>query len=177
MTSSKQAYAPPENLLRTYGGPTVVVAAVVGWMVFVVARPAPAAPEAVIGPMLGMFWVTAVVWLAMVLARNVAVVRGAASVRYYADYHSDVPDERIERPARTFNNLMQVPTLFYVVCLLMLVTRKTDAAQVWLAWTFVAFRAAHALVYAVPYRFAVWTASFLALAVLWYRFGALAAFG
>jgi hypothetical protein len=57
---------------------------------------------------------TAAIWLLMVLSRNGAVLMGAASVEYFRDYKGLPARECIERPARTFNNLMQVPTLFYV---------------------------------------------------------------
>jgi hypothetical protein len=42
---------------------------------------------------------------------------------------------------------MQVPTLFYVVCLSMMVTGEIDHAQLLLAWIFVAARLLHAVVY------------------------------
>jgi hypothetical protein len=163
------------GVARAYAGPGLIVGSVVAWLVLVTAgSPAPVAPEALIRPMVALFGTTAIVWLAMLLARNTAVIRGRASVRYYADYASNVPDERIERPARTFNNLMQAPTLFYVVCVLMLVTRTADEAQLALAWTFVVLRAVHAIVYIswnyVPYRLAMWLSSCIALGVLWFRF-------
>lgn len=158
-----------------YAGPTVLLCVVVAWLVSATAgAPASVPAETLIRPMVALFAVTAVVWLAMGLVRNTAVIKGRASVRYYADYRSDAPDERIERPARTFNNLMQVPTLFYVVCLLMLVTKSADEAQLTLAWTFVVLRAAHALIYIalnyVPFRFATWLAGCVTLGVLWARF-------
>jgi hypothetical protein len=53
------------------------------------------------------------------------VLMGAASVEYFRDYKGLPPREWIERPARTFNNLMQVPTLFYVVALLLIALRKS----------------------------------------------------
>jgi hypothetical protein len=69
-----------------------------------------------------------------------------------------------------------VPTLFYVICLLMLVTRRADEAQEALAWTFVAWRALHAALFitlnSLPYRFASWVSSCITLGVLWYRFAA-----
>jgi hypothetical protein len=163
------------GVARAYAGPGLVVGSVSAWLVWVTAGShEPVAPEMLIRPMVALFAVTAIVWLAMLVARNSAVIRGRASVQYYADYASDVPDERIERPARTFNNLMQAPTLFYVVCVLMLVTRTADEAQLALAWTFVVLRAVHAVVYIalnyVPYRLATWLSSCLALGVLWFRF-------
>jgi hypothetical protein len=163
------------GVARAYAGPGLVVGSVAAWLVWVTSGTRePVAPETLIRPMVALFVVTAIVWLAMLLARNTAVIRGRASVQYYADYVSDAPDERIERPARTFNNMMQAPTLFYVVCILMLVTRRADDAQLTLAWTFVALRAVHAVVYIalnyVPYRLATWLSSCIALGVLWFRF-------
>jgi hypothetical protein len=113
-----------------------------------------------------------------VVFRNGAIIRGYISGAYYADYRSDVPPDWIERPARTFNNLMQVPTLFYVVCLALMVTERVDRAALCLAWIFVTQRAIHALVYMawnyVPLRFAMWVASWMTLTVMWWRFVAAA---
>jgi hypothetical protein len=144
-----------------------------------ITRPMPefgAEPRALLAPVFAMALLTAVVWLAMALVRNGSVLRGTASVRYYETYSSEAPPDWIERPARTFNNLMQVPTLFYVICALMIALRQIDPAQVTLAWLFVGTRIAHALVYIlwnrVSIRFAMYTASCLALAVMWARFAA-----
>ena len=80
----------------------------------------------------------------------------------------------IERPARTFNNLMQLPVLFYLVCILMMVTNTLDRAQLALAWVFVATRAVHAVIYIavnhVPARFTAWLCGAIAVFVLWTRF-------
>ena len=58
------------------------------------------------------------------MVRNVAVARGRASVRYYETYREGAPDGWIERPAKTYDNLLQIPTLFYLVCVLMIVTGR-----------------------------------------------------
>ncbi|HKU37828.1 MAG TPA: MAPEG family protein [Polyangiales bacterium] len=135
--------------------------------------PAPAA-DGVIGPMAALVSLTALVWLAMVLVRNLTILHGTTDVRYYKDYASHTPLEWVERPARLFNNLFQAPMLFYVVCLAMLATQRIDAAQLRLAWIYVAARLVHAVIYVgwnyVPYRFAAWIASCIALGVLWFRF-------
>src|SRR5436190_5852 len=99
-----------------------------------------AEPRALLAPVFAMVLLTAVVWLAMALVRNVSVMLGLASVRYYKAYASDAPPDWIERPARVFGNLMEVPTLFYVIALLMIAIRQIDAAQVTLAWLFVGTR-------------------------------------
>jgi hypothetical protein len=133
----------------------------------------PLARETLIAPMGGMAAVTFVVWLLMVVFRNGAVIHGNITGAYFIDYRSEPPPDWIERPARTFNNLMQAPTLFYVACLALMVIDHADRAALLLAWTYVATRGVHALVYIawnyLPCRFAVWVASWFALSVLWWH--------
>jgi len=134
----------------------------------------PPPPGALIPPVVVLVALTGLVLLVTAVVRNLAVFRGDASVRYYRDYITEAPDERIERPARTFNNLFQVPMLFYVAWALMIATDQIDQTQVTLAWLYVAARVVHAIVYIafnrVPYRFAVYMASCIILGVLWTRF-------
>jgi hypothetical protein len=175
--------APDISLTRIYTAPGIIIGSTVAWLFWAVAgEHCSVRPELLISPMVTLFILTASVWLIMVVVRNVAVIRGLASIGYFADYKSDIPaDDRWERPARTFNNLMQVPTLFYVICILMLVAKETDNVQVALAWTFVTLRWFHAVIYMVlnwvPYRFAVWASSCITLCVIWFRFAAQASFG
>ncbi len=135
--------------------------------------------EALLTPVFVLVGLTALVFLLMLLWRNVAVFQGRASVQYYRDYASDVPDERIERPTRIFNNLMQVPVLFYVLCILMLVLGLADAVQLSLAWVFVATRVVHAGIYLatnyVPMRLWAWLCGCLTLGVMWVRFASMVA--
>jgi hypothetical protein len=137
----------------------------------------PAPPERLITPMLALVGLTSLVWLVMVVIRNGSILRGITSPAYYVAYSTKHPPDWVERPARTFNNLMQVPVLFYVVSLLMLITRRVDGAQVTLAWIFVSVRALHALIYIgwnyVPYRFGAWISGCITLGVLWFRFALL----
>jgi hypothetical protein len=143
------------------------------WQAVSRASPAQLDPRALLRPMFALVVLTAVVWLAMLLARNISVAIGKVAMRYYQNYRDDAPPEWIERPARTFMNLLEVPVLFYVACLLMLSTQSCDAAQVALAWIFVATRAVHALIYIgwnhVPARFAAYVGSCVALGVIWAR--------
>jgi hypothetical protein len=138
------------------------------------AAPSPASdPSRLIAPMGALVALTALVWLLMVVVRNATVLMGVTKPSYYRDYSSNSPLEWVERPARTFNNLFQVPMLFYVACLIMLVTKQLDSAQLTLAWTYVAMRCVHAVIYIgwnyVPYRFAAWIASCITLGAIWAR--------
>lgn len=159
-----------------YGRVSALLAAfglLLAYLARLAAEPAPR-PEQILSPVFAMVALVACVWLQMVVVRNVATMRGLASPQYYMTYGADAPADWIERPARAFNNLMQMPTLFYAVCALMLVTRQLDRAQLTYAWVFVALRLLHAVIYIgwnpLPYRFATWVMGCITLLVLWTRF-------
>lgn len=132
------------------------------------------AAAALIQPVVALVVLTAIVCFMMVVYRNVAVVRGAASARYFQSFTADKPAEWVERPARAYMNLLELPVLFYVVCLLMLATGRFDAVQVTLAWVFVMTRYVHAFIHIgfnyVPLRFTAFLAGVFTLAVIWTRF-------
>src|SRR5713226_3040877 len=132
------------------------------------------AAAALIQPVIALVVLTAIVGLMMVVYRNAAVIRGTASARYFRTFTADQPAEWVERPARTYMNLLELPVLFYVACLLMLTTGRFDAVQVSLAWIFVVTRYAHAFIYIgfnhVPLRFAAFLTGVFTLAVIWTRF-------
>jgi hypothetical protein len=134
----------------------------------------PGAAAALIQPMVALVVLTAIAVLMAVVYRNVAIIRGAASERYFKTFTADKPAEWVERPIRTYMNLLELPVLFYLVCLLMLTTGKFDSVQVSLAWIFVMTRYVHAFIYIgfnyVPLRFVAFLAGVVTLAVIWTRF-------
>ncbi len=76
-------------------------------------------------------------------------------------------------PNRNFTNLLEVPVLFYVVCLTLYVTQETDSVGLALAWSYVSLRVFHSLVHLtynkVVHRFSFYAASNIVLAVIWAR--------
>jgi hypothetical protein len=131
-------------------------------------------PRRLIAPIAALAGLTGAVWLSMVFVRNFAILRGVTRAEHYLDYRSNAPADWVERPARAFNNLFQVPVLFYVVSLLMVTTQRVDQVQLNLAWIFVALRTIHAFVYIgwnhLTTRFTFWLMSCIALIALWVRF-------
>ncbi len=113
------------------------------------------------------------VWIVMLVFRNYAILRKITSGVYYQSYNEDHPPDWVERPARTFNNLMQLPQLFFLACILMMITGYVDRAQWMLVWIFVATRYAHAAIYMVwnhvPSRFGCYTAGAITLFVIYFR--------
>ena len=86
---------------------------------------------------------------------------------------SRVPPE-VSIPNRNYMNLLELPLLFYVVCLASFVTGLADAYMIALAWTYVALRAAHSIVHLtynkVFHRLMLFALSNVALISLWIRF-------
>lgn len=81
-----------------------------------------------------------------------------------------VPAE-VSLPNRNFINLLEVPVLFYVVCLVYYVSGAALTAFVLLAWIFVALRIVHSLIHltynSVRHRMLAFAASTIVLIVMW----------
>lgn len=115
-------------------------------------------------------------WTFLVLIR-VAVVRiGAAQCgEIVPDDFCHGESERVPRhvsiPNRNYMNLLELPVLFYVVSLTVVVTRIASPAMLGLAWAYVVLRLVHSLVHLtynnVLHRLAVFAASNVVLLVLW----------
>jgi hypothetical protein len=97
--------------------------------------------------------------------------RVKASDFRYGESANVPPDVSI--PNRNLMNLLEVPMLFYVVCVAFYATRTVDSLAVWLAWGYVALRALHSVVHLtynnVYHRLSVFAASNVILVVLWAR--------
>lgn len=78
---------------------------------------------------------------------------------------------RVSLPNRNFMNLLEVPVLFYMVCIVYFLTATASQAVVVLAWSFVALRMAHTLVHIlynnVIHRLAAFALANFVLAAMW----------
>lgn len=81
-----------------------------------------------------------------------------------------VPDA-VRIPNRNYMNLLEVPVLFYVVCLLIYVAVLPSPVAIWLAWTYVVLRMLHSVVHLtynhVVQRLLIFAASNCVLLALW----------
>lgn len=76
-------------------------------------------------------------------------------------------------PNRNFMNLLEVPVLFYVLCLALCLTQKIDALGLALAWCYVGLRVLHSLIHLtynkVLHRLPAFATSNVVLVVIWVR--------
>lgn len=74
-------------------------------------------------------------------------------------------------PNRNYMNLLEMPVLFYVACLMLHQTGRVDAAFLTLSWIYVGLRVAHSLVHVtyndIMHRLALFATSNFLVAAMW----------
>jgi hypothetical protein len=87
----------------------------------------------------------------------------------YGESPSVPPDVSI--PNRNYMNLLELPLLFYVVCVVLYVTAGASRLAVYVAWAYVVMSVVHSLIHLsynhVLHRLAAFTLSNAALVSLW----------
>jgi len=103
--------------------------------------------------------------------RFAAVKRGDLSPGYYALNRGDEMPDYLARVSQNYDNLLELPILFYVVCILLILTGQTETTQLILAWLFVISRCIHSYIHTtynnVLHRAYVFFVGVLALLVMW----------
>src|SRR3954462_15924164 len=120
-------------------------------------------------------WTFAVLLL-IPIARFRAGARGEVNAGDFRFGESARVPGAVSLPNRNFMNLLELPMLFYVVCIALYVTPGVDSHTLALAWLYFALRVAHSLVH-LTYtnrfpRLGVYAASGVVIVVLWLRFAA-----
>jgi len=127
-------------------------------------------PNLILYPTFAMFALTFGVLLYMRSRRFGAVRGGSADAAFYKLYEGQEPEE-LRVITRNFINLFEMPTLFYVVALMIHATGQTTVWLVFWAWVYVALRYAHTFIHLtsnhVMARFGAYFASSMVLALMW----------
>lgn len=117
----------------------------------------------ILWPVLALILWTFLVLLLVPIRRFRAAFAGRVAVSDFRCGESDQVPLDVAVPNRVFMNLVEVPPLFYVLCVVFFVTGKVGALALGLAWLYVALRVAHSLIYLgynhVVHRFAVFATS------------------
>ncbi|MGH7845433.1 MAG: MAPEG family protein [Candidatus Binatia bacterium] len=124
-------------------------------------------------PMLALFIWTFVVMLRNVQVRLSAVGRGELTNEYFELFHGAEPSESVVKTGNHLRNLTEIPPLFYIISLAVMITNHTGAAFTLLAWSYVVLRVCHGLIHLtinrVPVRFFFFFLSNLVLLAMWIR--------
>ena len=120
--------------------------------------------------------ITFLVWLNMLIQRIVLVKRNNIDIQAYRtpEAFNQVLSERAQASANCYRNLFEVPVIFYVLTVFVVISAKGDAIFINMAWAFVGVRALQACVHCtynrVMHRFYAYLASSLILCAMLVRF-------
>ncbi len=126
---------------------------------------------AILLPFLGLMLLTAVVWIYMYYRRLSFIIGNRIRPQDLTtpERASKILSEQVQYPANNLRNLLELPILFYALCLYLYVTQTADSTYLVAAWLFVGLRAVHSAIHCtfnrVKYRFYAYFASAL---VLWF---------
>lgn len=126
------------------------------------------------GPVLALVMLTMCV-LGIALIRRIAEIRARCVPLQSLARASDVMAVLSDSAAMdNFNNLLQLPVLFYVLCLALVQAGERGDVMLIGAWCYVLLRVAHSAIQLrgnrVRQRFGVWALSNLVLLGLWVAF-------
>ena len=121
--------------------------------------------------MVAMVLLTFGVGLVAAWARFVGVRSGEVKYKYFKLMQGQEVPDRVTVTTRCFNNMFEVPVLFYVACALYISLGFEGLPGLVFAWLFVALRYAQAFVHLTTNHFvhrmlAFW-ASFICALMLW----------
>ena len=124
---------------------------------------------AILYPVFAQIILTFVLLAALGRARRKALLTEGVRYTDIALDSSRWPDEA-RKVANCYANQFELPVIFYVLCLIALMTGKADFLMVVLAWIFVASRIVHALIHTglniVPQRGAALAVGMLVLMIM-----------
>jgi hypothetical protein len=126
---------------------------------------------AILYPVFTLALWTSLVLLLIPITRFRAGRRREIVVNDFKYGESPTVPPQVSIPNRNYMNLLEIPVLFYVVCLLIYITGGTSAAMVTTAWAYVALRVVHSIIHLtynrVIHRLGVFAVSNGVLIALW----------
>lgn len=133
------------------------------------------ASHALVWPVFALAGWTFCMLLCVAFRRVTAGLQGHVHPREYTLGESPRVPAAVSLPNRNYMNLLELPVLFYVACLLGLLTRAAPAPFISLAWMYVGLRVVHSLIHItynhVMHRFAAFATSNAVLLAMWVLLG------
>ncbi len=136
----------------------------------------PIAHRELLQPLVAQVLLTLAVWIWLYVTRLGTLWKQRVNPQVLADEaRSQEILKEVVNPSDNFENLFELPVLFYAAVFAIIVSGASDRWYVGAAWMFVAFRAIHSLIHCtsnrIMYRFAAYLLSSFALWAIWIRFG------
>ncbi|MBI1331030.1 MAG: hypothetical protein GC166_14130 [Alphaproteobacteria bacterium] len=130
--------------------------------------------DVIFTPMGALAAITFLVLLLIPVRRFRASFKGEVGASDFKHGESARVPGHVSIPNRNYMNLLELPMLFYVVCLMFFVAQRVDSEAITLAWLYVGLRTVHSLIHLtynnVFHRLSVFALSNFALIGLWVLF-------
>jgi len=130
--------------------------------------------ESILFPVFALAALTFSVALWMARLRFKAVKLGDLDRRYYKLNRGWEAPEYLVKVSRNFENLLEIPVLFYVVALMVYVTKQVDCVHLTMAWMYVGTRLIHTVIHTtynnVLHRMIPFLLGSMVLIAMWIRF-------
>lgn len=125
-------------------------------------------------PLVALVLVTALIWVKLYADRISEMRTKRISAQALATVRDAAARLENTQAADNFRNLFEVPVLFYVLCIVLVLTGGSTPGFVAAAWAYVGLRALHSLIHVtynrVMHRFLVYIASTLLVFGMWAAF-------
>ncbi len=125
----------------------------------------------IIYPMFALVVLTFFIGFSTGISRLISATKGLVDPKYFKLFVGDTPPESMLKLGRNFSNLLEVPILFYTVCIISLTLGGNDKLMTGFAWVFVILRVIHSIIhitYNNPFhRFLVFLLSSIIILIMW----------
>ena len=124
-------------------------------------------------PMAALFTLTYFIMYLMLAVRVRAVRTHKVSPRYFKLNRGDEPPEHVTAISQNYGNLLELPVLFYTVCILAIILNQSAEYFVYHAWAFVGLRVIHSYIHVtynhILHRLAAFALSGFVLISMWVK--------
>ena len=131
-------------------------------------------PNSIFVPVSALVMLTFVVLLLIPYKRIMASLKNTVTAEDFAYGESKRVPGDVSLPNRNMMNLLEIPVLFYVLCVILFITGNVVPFFVNMAWLYFALRLAHSVVHLtynkVLHRLAFFAGSNLVLLIMWIQF-------
>jgi len=127
----------------------------------------------IIHPLIGMIVLTLLVAIRLLYFAINSTLTGKVHIKQFRIYDGEFPTY-VQSARQHYKNMFEIPILFYILCILLIINNNYTQFDVIIAWGFVLFRVLHSLARIpnrdVNLRFGLFAGSFIMLLIGWINF-------
>ena len=127
----------------------------------------------IVHPLIGMVVLTLLVAIRLLYFAIYSTLTGKVHIKQFRIYDGEFP-ANFQSARQHYKNMFEMPILFYILCIVLIINNNYTQFDVILAWGFVLFRVLHSLARIpnrdVNLRFGLFTGSLIMLVIGWINF-------